>query len=42
MKRFFRFFERSGYLRAAAEMQRLGYPKQAANLKQQADNLGNH
>lgn len=41
MNKFFRFFERSGYLRAAAEMQRLGYTEQASNLKKQANNLGN-
>jgi hypothetical protein len=37
--RVFKWFERLGYLRAAGELQRLGYPDLAAKLKKQAKEL---
>ena len=42
MNKIVKIFERSGYLRAAASLQRLGYPEQAKELRKQASNLGNH
>lgn len=42
MKRLINALERSGYLRAAAELQRMGYRTQAIELRKQAQNLGNH
>lgn len=35
----YRFFQRVGYLRAAGELQRMGYPGLAAKLKKQMDEL---
>jgi len=39
MMKFMNRIQRHGYLRAAGELYRQGYPQLAAKLKKQADNL---